>query len=61
MFGVVYIVFGLCLSVMGCYYGFNASNGAYGVGKSTTKAVVSSSILVLVVNSGMTTHKLVDH
>ncbi len=43
-------VFGLCLSVMGCYYGFYSSNGAYGVGKSTTKAVVSSSILVLITN-----------
>jgi len=32
---------------MGTYYGFMAEGGAEGVGKAATKAVVSSSILIL--------------
>ena len=43
-------VFGLALTLMGTYFGFTASRGAYGVGKSTTKAVVYSSVLVLLTN-----------
>ena len=33
-------VFGLSLSFIGCYTGFNTTGGAEGVGKSTTEAVV---------------------
>jgi len=40
--------FGLILSVIGCYKGFNASGGAEGVGKATTEAVVFSSITILI-------------
>ena len=40
-------VFGLLLSLVGCYYGYNTRGGAEGVGRSTTKAVVQASILIL--------------
>lgn len=42
--------FGFIISLMGCYHGFNSRGGAQGVGKATTYAVVSSSILILVAN-----------
>jgi len=41
-------VFGLILSLVGCYKGFNARGGAEGVGKATTEAVVLASISILV-------------
>lgn len=41
------MTFGLTLTVMGCYYGLRAEGGAEGVGEATTKAVISSTILVL--------------
>ncbi len=40
-------VFGLLVSAMGCYHGFNSRGGAQGVGAATTSAVVSASILIL--------------
>jgi phospholipid/cholesterol/gamma-HCH transport system permease protein len=40
--------FGLILSVVGCYKGFNTTGGAEGVGRATTQAVVISSITILV-------------
>jgi phospholipid/cholesterol/gamma-HCH transport system permease protein len=40
-------VFGLLLSLVGCYQGYNTRGGAEGVGRSTTKAVVQASILIL--------------
>ena len=40
--------FGLILSVVGCYKGFNTTGGAEGVGKATTEAVVLSSISILI-------------
>tara|TARA_B100000686_G_scaffold331316_1_gene394703 strand:+ start:107 stop:904 length:798 start_codon:yes stop_codon:yes gene_type:complete len=43
-------VFGFIITFMGCYHGFNAKGGAQGVGLSTTYAVVSSSILILLMN-----------
>ncbi len=39
--------FGLTLTIMGCYYGLRAEGGAEGVGEATTKAVISSTILIL--------------
>lgn len=42
--------FGFIIALMGCYQGFNSKGGAQGVGKATTNAVVSASILILVVN-----------
>ena len=43
-------VFGFIITLMGCYHGFNAKGGAQGVGLSTTYSVVSSSILILLMN-----------
>ncbi len=43
-------VFGLIISVMGCFHGFNSKGGAAGVGRATTNAVVSSAILILGAN-----------
>lgn len=43
-------IFGFLISLMGCYHGFNSRGGAQGVGKATTNAVVSSSILILIAN-----------
>jgi len=35
---------------MGCYFGFSAQGGAEGVGRATTKAVVGSCLLILVLD-----------
>jgi len=40
-------VFGLILSVTGCSKGFFTTGGAEGVGRSTTAAVVMSSLVIL--------------
>jgi len=40
--------FGLILSVVGCYKGFNTTGGAEGVGKATTEAVVLAAISILI-------------
>ena len=47
-------VFGLIIAVMGCYQGFHSKGGAQGVGRATTNAVVTSSILILASNYVMT-------
>lgn len=41
-------VFGFLISLMGCYHGYHSEGGAQGVGRATTSAVVSASILILV-------------
>ena len=41
-------VFGLILSLVGCYKGFNTSGGAAGVGRATTQSVVISSVSILI-------------
>lgn len=40
--------FGLILSLVGCYKGFNTRGGAEGVGRATTEAVVLASISILI-------------
>ena len=40
--------FGLILSLVGCYKGFNATGGAEGVGKATTEAVVLAAVSILI-------------
>jgi len=40
--------FGLILSLIGCYKGFNTTGGAEGVGKATTEAVVLASVSILI-------------
>lgn len=42
--------FGFVIALMGCYHGYNSRGGAQGVGAATTNAVVSASILILVLN-----------
>ncbi len=41
------IVFGGLMALTSCYYGLRTSGGTEGVGRSTTQAVVTTSILVL--------------
>jgi phospholipid/cholesterol/gamma-HCH transport system permease protein len=41
-------VFGLMIGLMATYHGFNASNGAAGVGLATTRAVVYGAVAILV-------------
>lgn len=48
------VCFGLILSVVGCYKGYNTSGGAEGVGKSTTNSVVISSVSILVADYFLT-------
>jgi phospholipid/cholesterol/gamma-HCH transport system permease protein len=43
-------VFGFIITLMGCYHGYHSRGGAQGVGQATTYAVVSASILILVVD-----------
>ena len=43
-------VFGFLIALMGCYHGYHSGRGAEGVGRATTNAVVSSSILILIAN-----------
>ena len=43
-------VFGFIVALMGCYHGMNSGRGAQGVGRATTNAVVSSSVMILAAN-----------
>jgi phospholipid/cholesterol/gamma-HCH transport system permease protein len=43
-------IFGLVIVLIGCYQGYHASGGGRGVGLGTTRAVVHSSVVVLVLN-----------
>src|SRR5216683_2116037 len=43
-------VFGFIIALMGSYHGYYSRGGAQGVGQSTTYAVVSASVLILVVD-----------
>lgn len=47
-------VFGLILSLVGCYKGFNTKGGAEGVGRATTEAVVLASISILIADYFLT-------
>ena len=40
-------VFGVILTFIGSYFGYNTVGGAQGVGNATTKAVVTSAVLIL--------------
>lgn len=46
--------FGFLISLMGCFHGYYSEGGAQGVGRATTNAVVSASILILIFNYGIT-------
>jgi len=41
------LVFGGGLSILGCYYGFNAAGGAEGVGRAAIRAYVSAAVFIL--------------
>jgi len=47
-------VFGVIVSIIGCYKGFYTEGGAEGVGKATTGAVVISSMLILIADYFLT-------
>jgi len=48
------LAFGWAIGLVSCYMGFNTQQGAEGVGKSTTTAVVASSIMILVLDTVLT-------
>jgi phospholipid/cholesterol/gamma-HCH transport system permease protein len=47
-------VFGFIIALMGCYHGYASGRGAQGVGRATTNAVVSASVLILASNYFLT-------
>lgn len=47
-------IFGLAVTLIGCYQGFHASGGGRGVGIGTTRAVVIGSVVVLVLDYFLT-------
>jgi phospholipid/cholesterol/gamma-HCH transport system permease protein len=42
--------FGGAIGLISCYCGFTTQQGAEGVGRSTTRAVVTSSVLILLLD-----------
>ena len=42
------LFFGFIIATIGCYYGMNTKGGTQGVGRSTTQAVVVSSVLIII-------------
>lgn len=44
------VIFGVIIALIGSYQGLTTSGGAAGVGKSTTSAVVTSIILIFIIN-----------
>jgi len=48
------IVFGLCISWIACYKGWTCGFGAVGVNRATTSSVVTSSVLILVLDYFLT-------
>lgn len=48
------LIFGGIVAVIGCYKGMNCGEGAEGVGRATTEAVVYSSISILISNFFLT-------
>lgn len=44
------LVFGILITIISCHQGLMAENGAVGVGKGTTRAVVFSSLSILISN-----------
>ncbi|MEP6662413.1 MAG: ABC transporter permease [Verrucomicrobiota bacterium] len=48
------VIFGAIIAVVGCYKGLNCPQGAEGVGRTTTEAVVYASITILISNFFLT-------
>ena len=45
------ILYGFIIATVGCFYGLSARGGTQGVGRATTQAVVTASVLILAVNA----------
>jgi phospholipid/cholesterol/gamma-HCH transport system permease protein len=48
------VIFGGIIALVGCYKGLYCGEGAQGVGRATTEAVVYSSITILITNFFLT-------
>jgi len=48
------VFFGNVIAVLGCYYGLTCPAGAEGVGKATTRTVVTSIIVIFILNAVLT-------
>jgi phospholipid/cholesterol/gamma-HCH transport system permease protein len=48
------LVFAVVISLIGCFYGLRTTHGTQGVGRSTTQAVVASTVLILVLDTLIT-------
>jgi phospholipid/cholesterol/gamma-HCH transport system permease protein len=44
------LIFGYIIASVGCYNGMRTTGGTEGVGRSTIQAVVTSSVLIIVVD-----------
>src|SRR5687767_7981710 len=44
------VVFGMIIGTVGCYLGFTTTQGTEGVGRTSTRSVVTSSILIIIAN-----------
>jgi phospholipid/cholesterol/gamma-HCH transport system permease protein len=44
-------LFAIVIALVGCYYGINTTGGTQGVGRSTTKAVVVSSVWIFIITA----------
>jgi phospholipid/cholesterol/gamma-HCH transport system permease protein len=44
------LVFALVISMIGCFYGLRTSGGTQGVGRSTTQAVVTATVLIFILD-----------
>jgi phospholipid/cholesterol/gamma-HCH transport system permease protein len=44
------VFFGFIIATIGCFYGMNTRGGTQGVGRSTTQAVVVSSVLIIAID-----------
>lgn len=47
-------LFGSVVALVGCYYGLRTKGGTEGVGRSTTKAVVVASVVIIVLDAVLT-------
>jgi phospholipid/cholesterol/gamma-HCH transport system permease protein len=48
---IISVTFGLTVTAVGCFFGLGTSGGAEGVGRATTRAVVVSSMIILVLDA----------
>ena len=46
--------FAIIIALVGCFYGMRTTGGTQGVGRSTTTAVVASSLWIIIVNAVIT-------